>query len=246
MTTILITGATDGLGLELARLYQQQAARLILVGRRPLLTLDDPLFTEATYCQADLTHQDCADVVYEWLQTHDVQHLDLLIHNAGVGYYGDVAAQSPTNIQELVAVNLRAPVELTHRLLPYIERGSIVFINSVVAELPAPEYAVYAATKAALDGFAASLRIEVRTDTQVQVIYPGATRTGMHAKSGIPLEAMRWDEFPPAAETAVRIAAQIAARRPRATIGLSNRLLRFGGRHLSGIVDRLIRRRAQS
>jgi len=88
--------------------------------------------------------------------------------------------------------------------------GRVIFIGSVAAALPAPDYAVYGATKAALEGFARSLRVELRGRVGVQVIHPGATRTGMHAKAGAPLERMGWTDFPPPERAARQIVRAIA------------------------------------
>jgi short-subunit dehydrogenase len=236
--TVLITGATDGIGLALARSYQARGVRLVLVGRRPRAALDQALFTPERYCQVDLTQADCADVVTRFLDEQAIAELSLLIHNAGVGYYGSVEQQPPENISELVTVNLRAPIALTHALLPRLRaaRGKLVFISSVAAGLPVSEYAVYGATKAALDGFARSLRIELRDAVAVQVIHPGATRTSMHTKSGVPSGALKWERFPSPETTAERIAQAIADSRSSVTIGAVNRLLRFGGYYVPGIV----------
>lgn len=237
-STVLITGATDGIGTALAQQYQARGARLILVGRRPRDTLDPALFTGETYCQVDLSRFDCAAVVHRFLHHHGIERLDLLIHNAGIGHYGPVEQQSPASIRELVSVNLRAPVALTHVLLPRLlhAHGTLVFISSVVAALPGPKYPVYAATKAALDGFARSLRIELRGQVAVQVIHPGATRTGMHAKSGAPLNHRR-QRYPTAEATAARIVRAIEQGRRSTRIGLGNRVLWFAGRQLEAVVD---------
>ncbi|NJL34944.1 MAG: SDR family NAD(P)-dependent oxidoreductase [Chloroflexaceae bacterium] len=160
------------------------AARTGRGGRAPA-ELDTNLFTPARYCRADLSQPEQAtQTVAAFCHQHALRHIDLLIHNAGIGYYGPLEQQPWPSIEALVAVNLAAPIELTHTLLPYIEqaRGRLVFISSVVSVLPAPDYAVYSATKAALDGFARSLRLELRGRVSVQVIHPGATRTAMHAK----------------------------------------------------------------
>jgi short-subunit dehydrogenase len=236
--TVLITGATDGIGLALARLYQARRARLVLVGRRPRAALDPALFSPERYCQADLAQTDCAEVVTRFLDEQGITELSLLIHNAGAGYYGSVEQQTSENISELVAVNLRAPMALTHALLPRLRaaKGKIVFISSVAAGLPVPAYAVYGATKAALDGFARSLRIELRNAVAVQVIHPGATRTSMHTKSGVPPGALKWERFPSPEMTAERIAKAIVGSRSSVTIGAVNRLLRFGGYYAPGIV----------
>jgi short-subunit dehydrogenase len=244
--TILLTGATDGIGLALARHYQAEGHTLLLTGRRALPDRDPALFTAASYCQADLAAPDCAPRIGAFVaHALDGQPLDLLIHNAAMGYVGSTAEQPSASTRDMLAVNLRAPVALTHALLPHMRRGSskIVFISSVVSALACPTYAVYGASKAALEGFARSLRAELRGSTDVQVIVPGATRTGMHAKSGADPAAIKWERFPPAEQVAAQIAHAIDSPRPTATIGGSNRLLRLGGRHTAGLFDWLMRRR---
>ena len=111
--TVLITGATGGLGLELARCYAPRA-RLVLVGRKPLAELNDALFTSQNYCRCDLSSPNCDEVVASFLEKANITKLDLLIHNAGVGYYGEVAAQSAESVDELLNVNTVAPIRLTH------------------------------------------------------------------------------------------------------------------------------------
>ena len=243
--TILITGATDGIGLALANHYQAQAHNLVLIGRRPYSDVSLKEFTNENYCQVDLSRLDCANTVDRWLREHNINRIDWLIHNAAQGHYGPTEAQAAENIKSLVAVNLQAPIALTQVLLPLITQpdGKIVFISSVVSSIACPEYAVYGATKAALDGFARSLRIELRDSVQVQVVYPGATRTGMHAKSGLRKDKIDWGKFPPAEKVALEIAGSVGSKKKSATIGVGNKAMRFGGRHFGGLFDWAMRRR---
>lgn len=245
--TIVITGATDGIGLALAQRYDTQRARLLLIGRRPLAALAPPLFTSDTYCQADLSQSGCAATIAEFLRVQRIARLDLLIHNAGVGYYGPVERQPSASVEELIAVNLRTPIALTHALLPLLEaaRGRLVFISSIASALPTPDYTVYGATKAALDSFAANLRIELRGRVRVQTIAPGATRTAMHAKSGAPLARLGWQRFPPPERVAATIAGAIDRGRPAEVIGIVNWLLHFGGRYLGSAIDRIMQARVR-
>ncbi|MFO7634382.1 MAG: SDR family NAD(P)-dependent oxidoreductase [Caldilinea sp.] len=244
MHTILITGATDGLGLALAQRYRRQGSRVLLLGRRPPDTLDPTFFTEESYCRVDLAQPDAHQIVVDWLKRHDITALDLVIHNAGVGYVGDVASQSDASIMALVNVNLWAPIALSHALFPFVQRnqGRFVYISSVAADLPAPTYAVYTATKAALDGFARNWRAELQTEgsgVTVQIIHPGAVRTAMHAKSGADPAALGWDRFPTPEQTAVAIEEALLRSTTDATIGGVNRLVRWGGRNLPELVDAL-------
>lgn len=241
--TVLITGATDGIGLELARLYQAEGARLLLVGRRPLDALDDPLLTPESYLHCDLARTDAAACVDAYLLMRGVGSLDLVVHNAAVGRYGPPARQSAADLDTLLAVNLYAPITLTHALLPHLQRagGKLVFIASVAADLPVAEYATYGASKAALASFARNLRAE-RPGVQIQVIYPGATRTAMHAKSGVPAASRSRLRLADPRSVARRIQ-RAAGRRGDVTIGLTNRLLRAVGRTFP--LERLLRRGAR-
>jgi short-subunit dehydrogenase len=238
--TTLITGATDGLGLHLARHYLTRGHRLVLLGRRPLDSLsDDPLFHPSRYCQADLSQPGYAETMLNFLHAQQITQLDYLVHNAGTGYFGPFYEQSPESINAVMAVNLTAPLTLTHALLPHIKQaqGKLVFISSVVASLPVPEYAVYGGSKAALDGFARSLRVELGHSAAVQVIHPGASRTGMHAKVGLTQADLNWERFPPAAQVAQQIANAIATPRPSVTLGLGNSLAYYAGLYFGGFVE---------
>lgn len=241
--TILITGATSGIGLELAKIYQSE--KLILTGRKPLTELNPDLFTPQTYCQADLSREDAHRSIQEFIAAQNIAAIDLLIHNAGMGYYGDWLEQSEESITELLQVNLHAPIALTHSLIPLLTKvnGKVVFISSVAANLPASDYAVYAASKAALSGFARSLRLEHK-DMRVQTIFPGATQTPMHKKSGVPEGKLKVESFPSASKVAGQIQQVIESKRSEVTIGLSNKILRGVGRYFAQPLDAIMRRQA--
>lgn len=184
----------------------------------------------------------------DWLQSHAISALDLVIHNAGVGYVGDVAAQTEASIAELVNLNLWAPIALTHALYPLVRRiqGRFVYISSVAADLPGPRYAVYTATKAALDGFVRNWRAELAAEgagVTAQLIHPGAVRTAMHEKSGADPAALGWARFPTAERVAAAIEETILHTRADATIGRANRLAQWGGRNLAPLVDAFVMRR---
>ncbi|MCA9981738.1 MAG: SDR family NAD(P)-dependent oxidoreductase, partial [Anaerolineales bacterium] len=226
-------GATSGIGLALAHELHTAGHKLILLGRKPLHSLSDPLFTPENYCQTDLSHPDAAQHVRTWLDSHAIQHLDLLIHNAGLGYYGSPATQSAHHIQDLIQVNLNAPIALTHALYPWLLRGErhIVFVSSVSSVLPTAEYATYTASKAALDGFARSLRLELGQNWTVQVLHPGATATPMHAKVGMPVE--KTANFAPVEQVAAEMWAAIQSAHGRnIAIGTGNKILRGVGQTL--------------
>ena len=235
--TVLITGVSSGLGAALAQRYLAQGVRLVAVGRTPSQL---PGIFE---CRADPADPSAALQVARFLRTHAIERIDRLMLNAGVGHYGSPEDADPAAIRTILAVNLRSPIALTHALLPWIEpvNGKITLISSVVADLPAPNYALYAASKAALGGFARSLRAELHPKVGVQVIYPGAMRTAMHERSGIPLSTLRWDRFPPVEQAAQAIVEAIKSGAPEVTIGPLNNVVRWAGRYLPWLVDRSVR-----
>jgi short-subunit dehydrogenase len=231
--TILITGATDGIGLALARIYAAQGARLLLIGRRAPEELDSSFLTLERYVRADLSDPDAAAAtVRTALTERGITRIDRLIHNAALGAYGQPGSVAPVTTGALLAVNVAAPMTLTHQMLPELlaARGAIVFVSSVAVAVPTPDYAIYTASKAALEGFARSLRVELGRRARVQVIRPGATRTAFHAKSGIPAGRLRTQRFPTPERVAAVIHRVIEAGRREATIGLLNRAVWRVGR----------------
>ena len=181
-------------------------------------------------------------MILEHLNHTRVERLELLIHNAGMGLYGEVTTHSDEEVRNLLEVNLYTPVALTHALMARTEK--IVFISSVVADVPAPEYAVYGSSKAALDTFARNLWLETRGSPQVQTVHPGAIRTDMHRKSGVPESTFDAEKFPSAEKVAEEVMRAVAGSRADVTIGPSNKVLRFAGTFLAAPLDTFMRRRA--
>ncbi|MBT3605110.1 MAG: SDR family NAD(P)-dependent oxidoreductase [Candidatus Latescibacteria bacterium] len=243
MKTILITGATDGIGKALAQNYHKQDERLVLIGRRPLAQLNDPIFTPNTYCQADLNLPDCADRITSFLTQHNIDSIDIAIQNAGVGYYGPIAEQSSDSIQNTLTVNLIAPLKLSQALYLHLKKtqGKLVFIGSIAHALPAPDYAVYAASKTAINAFAQNLRIEWQNEIAVQTIHPGPTRTGMHKKIGMDQKQTDWTKFPAPEIVAQQIIRIIKSKHPVSTIGTGNAIATFAGKYMAGTIDTLMR-----
>ena len=235
---VLITGATSGIGLELTKLYaSKKGTKLALLGRRPLQQLDEALFNTENYCQVDLATDFCTDLVLNFLERVNINHLNMLVHNAGIGYFGCPEDQSDESILEVLKVNLYTPLRLSHTLMPFIKKvkGKIILVSSVAVYLPTPDYTVYTASKAALDGFARSLRAE--GNVRVQVIHPGATKTAMAVKSGLPPEKIKDAKWPSATEVARRIKNNTKASDLDEVIGLVNKTLRIIGYYFAWLID---------
>lgn len=243
---VFITGATDGLGLEMARMMIQSGLQVYGLGRRPFSQLQNSPFTPQTYCQADLSHSNFAKKVKHFFEKNKLNHLDFLIHNAGTGYYGRFSDQPALSIDLIFQVNLKAPIQLTYHLLPRLEaaKGHVTFVSSVATHLPTPDYAVYTATKKALEAFGRNLRIEQSQKITVQIIQPGAARTGMHQKLGISLDQLNWERFPAAENVAAKMAAAVWSKRPFVTIGVGNKALGLAGRSLPRLLDHQLARRS--
>ena len=241
--TVLITGATDGLGAALARRYAPQAT-LVLTGRRAASDVELP--DGAAYVQADFESPvAAATTIRAALDAWNIEHLDRLVLNAGTACFGPAAAEAPLATRRVLDVNVAAPVALAHALAPRVltAQGIVAMVGSVVSAVACPDYATYAASKAALDGFARSLRVEWRGRARVICIHPGAVRTGIHEKAGVPKERVDWTTFPSAERVAAELMRRIErAHGRRAVLGLGNRVLYRVGRTLAGPLDALMRR----
>lgn len=183
--TVLVTGATGGLGAEMARALAARGARLIVTGRR-----SDELATLATTLAAEGVVTDLADrPSLDELAKRAIE-ADVLIASAALPATGDLATFTSADLDRAVEVNLRAPMQLARVAAPAMTRrgrGHIVLIGSLGAKLPGPALAVYTATKAGLRGFGLGLREELRSgNVGVSVINPGPIRgAGMWADAGL-------------------------------------------------------------
>lgn len=228
----------------MAQLFVKRGYRVYGLGRRPYHSLDHLPIPNHQYCQLDLNEAGIGQKVLHFFQEAGINKVDFVVHNAGMGYYGRLAEQTPTNITSQLYVNLLAPIQISHALMPLLieAHGHLSFVSSLATNLPAPDYAIYTATKAALEGFARSLRVEMAGRVTVQILQPGATRTGMHQKLNISIEQMNWQAFPSAAVTAQRMVRAIEGKRPLQVIGQTNKLVRLTGRALPRLFDQLMKR----
>lgn len=184
--TVLITGASSGIGLELARCFAADDSRLVLTARNTaaLESLAAELrrdnHVEAVVLTADLSQPGAAARIFSELQGRGID-VDILVNNAGFGAHG-LFAELPVERQlEILRVNIAALTELTRLFLPGIikrGRGGVLNVGSVAGFAPGPGMAVYYASKAFVLSFTEALAAELAgTGLTISVVCPGPTAT---------------------------------------------------------------------
>ena len=184
-STVLITGATGGIGRAIARALHQRGATVVLTARRVNM-LDEiarELGDRVEVVGADLSNRPDIDRL---AQRTDV---DVLVANAAVPAAGRLQTFSDRELDRAIDVNVRAPMQLTLALLPHMlerEAGHLVYVSSLAGKVASGGSSVYSATKFALRGFGYSLSEELReTGVGVTTVYPGFIReAGMFHESG--------------------------------------------------------------
>ncbi len=184
--TVLITGASSGIGRELAKIFAKEGVDLVLVARRyeRLYELKNGL--QAIYdlnieiIQADLSKPDFSGKIANILNSKNIS-IDYLVNNAGFGGYGKFYERNWADDKAMVNVNIMALIELTRIILPQMVNqnfGRIVNIASTAAFLPGPFQAVYYASKAFVLSFSQALAEEVSDkNIKVTTFCPTATET---------------------------------------------------------------------
>jgi short-subunit dehydrogenase len=185
--SVLLTGATGGLGQAIARALAERGARVTVTGRR--MDVLEPLASEigGRAIEADLALPDAPDRVLEAAGA-----VDVLVANAGLPGSGRLDSFSVEEIDRALTVNLRAPMLLAHTLAAQMVergRGHLVFMSSLSGRAAAPGSSVYCATKFGLRGFGLALREDLASkNVGVSVILPGFIRdAGMFHESGAKL-----------------------------------------------------------
>jgi short-subunit dehydrogenase len=222
--SVLVTGASGGIGAAAARALAERGASMIVTGRRveQLEALAASIGGRAV--TVDLSAADGpARLVAE------AGEVDVLVANAALSQAGELTSLSPAEVDAVLAVNLRAPVILARLLgerMAARRSGHIVFVSSLQAKSPSPLSSVYTATKFGLRGFSLSLRLDMADHgVGVSCVFPGFVRdAGMFADSGAPL--------PPGVRTvapeAVAAAIVRAIERDRAEVDAASLPLRAG------------------
>jgi len=185
--SVLVTGATGGLGRAIAHGLAARGARLVLSGRRR-----DQLELLAAQLGGRAVAADLADPASVEALIAAAGEVDVLVANAAVPASGRVEAKTAEDVDRALAVNLRAPIVLAQALVPGMAArggGHLVFVSSLAGKAGAPGMALYAATKFGLRGFALSLREDLHpAGIGVSGVFPGFIRdAGMFADSGATL-----------------------------------------------------------
>lgn len=189
MSTVIITGASMGIGRALALAWADEKATVILSarGREPLEQVAGEVAARgarAVVVPGDVTDEaHRVDLVRRAVENGGV---DVLVNNAGRGFYSPALKIDVAKMRELFELNVVAPLRLVQLAAPHLERarGTVVMMSSVAGVVAAPRYAAYAASKFALEAISMSLRSELsEVGVRVVVIRPGPVDTPFRANA---------------------------------------------------------------
>jgi short-subunit dehydrogenase len=219
--TVIITGASSGIGAATAHAFAAAGANVVLAARNAakLDGLARGLGGRALAMPTDVTDRSAIDrLIEQTIATFG--GIDIVINNAGVGLAAPVAELKAADFERALAVDLLGPLALTQATLPHMRRqgrGQLIFVSSVVGLRALPYLGGYAAAKAALDRLTESLRVELRgSGIAVTLVRPGATRTEFSQnRLGSGRERRRVSARAATPEQVARAILNAAAREPR-------------------------------
>lgn len=187
MGTALITGASGGIGMELAKVFARHGHSLVLVARsqdklRQLAgELESSFGVQALVIALDLAAPGAPASLYAQLQQRQVT-VDYLVNNAGFGHFGFFGQTEWEKEEQMIHLNVMALTDLTRLFLPPMVargKGKILNVASVAAFVPGPLMAVYFATKAYVLSFSEAIANELQgTGVEVTALCPGPTDSG--------------------------------------------------------------------
>ena len=189
----LVTGATSGIGYELAKVFAQNGYNLVIVARptdelqQKSQELSSQFNVEVIPVGKDLFNADAAYEVYEEVKAKGIE-VNVLVNDAGQGVYGPLIETDLQKQLQIIQLNVASLTSLTYLFLKDMvarNEGKILQLGSVASELPATLQAVYGGTKAYILSFTEALISEVKdTNVTLTVLQPGATDTDFFNKAG--------------------------------------------------------------
>jgi uncharacterized protein len=238
---VVVTGASSGIGEQLAREFTRRGYRLVLVARRAdrLRELAESLGDKAHVLAADLSIRTERATLPDEIAALGVV-VDILVNNAGMANLGPVAESDPDDELRLIDVDVSAVVDLCSRFVPGMVsrgRGAVLNVASVGAFGPVPGQATYGAAKAFVLSYTEAMREELRgTGVTAATLCPGPVRTGFGEAAGIPdaeaeksLPKFLWQEADAVAKAAVD---GLASGKGVIVPGLPNRIASVINHHM--------------
>jgi short-subunit dehydrogenase len=243
--TVLLTGASGGIGQAIALQLAAAGARLVLVARNTarLATLQAELIAqypaEHQIFSADLTQEQDRRALVAFVR--ELSGIDVLINNAGISQFGLVAQQ---DYAAQLSTNLLMPMQLTQVLLPELARrpaAMIVNVGSAFGSIGYPGFSGYSASKFGLRGFTEALKREL-ADSAVQVLYfaPRATDTAINSDSVVAMNRELGNHSDSPALVAAALCQQIQQEQARRFIGWPEQLFVRVNALFPGIVDKAL------
>lgn len=239
MEYALITGASSGIGLELANIMAEKGHNLILVARRKdeLLKLKTQFESQfkinvVTFA-LDLSIPQQAKILYEGCVAQNLT-VNCLINNAGYGDYGIFDSSKISTYQNMLQLNVLALTDLTALFLEGMKKrktGRILNVGSIAAFQPIPNFSVYAASKAYVMQFTEALNYELRgTGVTATLLSPGVTETGFVARANMQNAANAKGKLMDAREVALQGYQAMMKGKLNVTPGWKNQLMTFGSK----------------
>lgn len=255
--TVLITGASSGIGEAFAWQFARLGCDLILTARsgnklkQVAGEIERTYLTDITVIPADLSRPGAPDELVEAIHAKGIS-VDILVNNAGFGKWANFLREELQTYMEMMQVNMNALVRLTYLLLPGMikkEKGGIINIGSTGSFQPCPYVAVYCASKSFVLNFSEALYGEYhKKGVTITAVCPGNTRTGFFATANAKTEGFSFAS--PERVAKEGIAAFLKRRNYVVTGGFGNYLQSVSSRFLPrrtiiGIVGKMFRNRVR-
>jgi NADP-dependent 3-hydroxy acid dehydrogenase YdfG len=184
--TVLITGASTGIGKATAQLFQQQGWNVVATMRSPEKSPELSDLPNVLCLPLDVTKADTIQAAID-RAIAEFGTIDVLINNAGYALIGAFEACDMADIRGQFETNVFGLMEVTRAILPHFrlrQQGILVNVASMGGRVAFPIYSPYHATKWAVDGFSESLQYELRQfNIKVKIIEPGAIKTDFYSRS---------------------------------------------------------------